>query len=82
MRGRRIGCGIVNLPAALHAPEVYVGAVRQRFGRPHGPALVYPDRSTGPDFLGHIVLLVLRDNVRLFVPFAHGQPGQIVSFVL
>lgn len=57
MRGRCIGCGIVNLPAALNAPEVYVGAVRQRFGRPHGPALVCPDRSTGPDFLPGATLL-------------------------
>ena len=82
MHGRCTGCGIANLPATLNAPEVYVGAAERRFGRFCSPALVYPDRSTGPDFLGQIVLLVLRDNVRLFVPFAHGQPGQTVLLVL
>ena len=43
--------------AALNVPRVYVGAVRQRFGRTHGPALVCPDRSTGPDFLPRATLL-------------------------
>jgi hypothetical protein len=41
-------------------------------------ALVQPSQKV----IGHIVLLVLRDNVRLFVPFAHGQPGQTVLLVL
>lgn len=35
---------------ALHALKVYVGAAERRFGRFCSPALVCPDRSTGPDF--------------------------------
>ena len=69
--------------AALNAPRVYVGAVRQRFGRTHGPALVCPDRSTGPDFCtGQLFLLSLRELVRRVARSAHVQRGQLVSFVL
>ena len=70
-------------PAALNVPRVYVGAVERRFGCFCSPALICPDRSTGPDFCtGQLFLLSLRELVRRVARSAHVQRGRIVSFVL
>ena len=81
----RQACGVRHCQslAALNAPGVYVGAAERRFGRFCSPALVYPDRSTGPDFCtGQLFLLSLRELGRRVARSAHVQRGRIVSVVL
>lgn len=69
--------------AALNVPRVYVGAAERRSGRFCSPALVCPDRSTGPDFCPwQLFSLSLRELVRTVASSAHVQRGRIVSVVL